>query len=280
MIRPLRIEFNGALYHITARGKARQAIFLSGEDFTDFLGILNHVVKRYHFLLHAYCLMDNHYHLLIETPEGNLSKGMRQLNGIYAQHFNRKHQRVGHLLQGRYKSILVDKENYLLELSRYMVLNPVRAGIVKDPKDYKWSSYQATAGDTDIPGLFADWVLSQFNKERRKACIQYQAFVRSGIKETSPLKEVKGQLYLGKETFKKRISLLLKEKSNEVPRKQGYANRPSLENALHLFDKHQRDQAIYTAHVHHGYTLKEIAEYLGIHYATVSRAVKRVEEKD
>ena len=105
-------------------------------------------------------------------------------------------------------------------------------------------------------------------------------FVRSEIKEASPLKEVKGQLYLGKETFKKRISPLLKERSKEIPRKQLYANRPSLENALHIFDKHQRDQAIYTAHVQYGYTLKEIAEYFEIHYATVSRTVKRVEEKD
>jgi len=279
MSRPLRIEFNDAVYHITARGNARQAIFLSGEDFTDFLGILSHVVKRYHFLLHAYCLMDNHYHLLIETPEGNLQKGMRQLNGIYAQHFNKKHQRVGHLLQGRYKSILVDKENYLLELSRYIVLNPLRAGIVKDPGDYQWSSYQATAGNTPIPGLLTDWILSQFNKERRKACIQYQAFIRSGINKTSPLKEVKSQLYLGKETFKKRISSLLKESSKEVPRRQRYFNRPSLDDALHRFEKPQRDQAIYKAHVHYGYTLKEIAEHLGIHYATVSRAVKRMEEK-
>ncbi len=280
MSRPLRIEFNGALYHITARGNARQAIFLNREDFTDFLGILSHVVKRYRFLLHAYCLMDNHYHLLIETPEGNLSKGMRQLNGIYAQHFNQKHQRVGHLLQGRYRSILVDKENYLLELSRYIVLNPVRAGIVKDPKDYQWSSYPVTAGNTKIPGLLTDWILSQFSEEKRKALIQYQAFVRSGIKAASPLKEVKGQLYLGKEDFKKRISPLLKERSKEIPRKQRYANRLSLGDALHIPDKHQRDQVIYTAHVHHGYTLKEIAEYLDIHYATVSRAVKRMEEKE
>ena len=188
--------------------------------------------------------MDNHYHLLIETPEGNLSKGMRQLNGIYAQHFNQKHQRVGHLLQGRYKSILVDKENYLLELSRYMVLNPISAGIVKDPKDYRWSSYQATAGDTHIPGLLSDWILSQFSEERGKSFIKYQAFGKSGIKKASPLKEVKGQLYLGKETFKKRISPLLKERSKEIPRKQRYAIRPSLEEALHGFDKRQRDQAI------------------------------------
>jgi len=279
MTRPLRIEFNGALYHITSRGNARQAIFLNEEDFTDFLEILNSVVKRYNFLLHDYCLMNNHYHLLIETPEGNLSKGMRQLNGLYAQRFNQRHQRVGHLLQGRYQSILVDKENYLLELSRYIVLNPVRAGMVKEPKDYRWSSYQGTSGYQKIPGLFTDWILSQFGEE--KNTIKYQTFVLSGIKETSPLKEVKGQLYLGKKTFMDQIGHLLqgKDKLIEIPRKQRYINRLSLKKILNYQNKNQRDQVIYIAHLEYAYTLKEIAEYLGIHYTTVSRAVKRIEEK-
>jgi len=282
MTRPLRIEFNGALYHITSRGNARQAIFLKGEDFADFLKILHSVVKRYNFLLHAYCLMNNHYHLLVETPEGNLSKGMRQLNGLYAQRFNQKHRRVGHLLQGRYKAILVDKENYLLELCRYIVLNPVRAGIVKDPKDYRWSSYQGTSGEQKIPGLFSDWILSQFAKERRKASIQYQTFVLSGIKEASPLGKVKGQLYLGKDTFMDQIGHLLpgKDKLKEIPRKQRYINRLPLREVLNYQNKNQRDQVIYIAHLQYAYTLKEIAEYLGIHYTTVSRAVKRIEEKD
>jgi len=282
MTRPLRIEFNGALYHVTTRGNARQAIFLSGEDFTNFLSTLSSVVKRYHFLLHAYCLMDNHYHLLVETPEGNLSKGMRQLNGLYAQHFNQKHQRVGHLLQGRYHSILVDKENYLLELCRYIVLNPVRAGMVKEPKDYRWSSYLATCGNQRIPGLFTDWILSQFGKDKEKTSRLYKAFVLSGINEASPLKEVKGQLYLGKEPFIDQIKPLLqgKEKSKEIPRKQRYITRPSLKEVLSFQNKHQRDHAMHIAHVQYTYTLKEIAEYLGVHYSTVSRAVNRIEEKE
>jgi len=282
MTRPLRIEFNGALYHITSRGNARQAIFLNEEDFTNFLGILHSVIKRYNFLLHAYCLMNNHYHLLVETPEGNLSRGMRQLNGLYAQRFNQKHQRVGHLLQGRYKAILVDKENYLLELSRYIVLNPVRAGIVKNPKDYRWSSYQGTSGNQKIPGLFSDWILSQFAKEKREASIQYQTFVLSGIKDASPLEEVKGQLYLGKKTFMDQIGPLLpgKDKLKEISRKQRYSTRLPLREVLKYQDKHQRDHVIYIAHLKYAYTLKEIAVYLGIHYTTVSRAVKRIEEKD
>ena len=135
MARPLRIQFPRALYHITARGNAKQNIFLNKDDFNDFLIILCKVTKRYHLLLHCYCLMHNHYHLLLETPEGNISQGIRQLNGTYTQQFNKKYQRVGHLFQGRYKSILVEKENYLLELSRYIALNPQRANLVKNPKD-------------------------------------------------------------------------------------------------------------------------------------------------
>ena len=162
------------------------------------------------------------------------------------------------------------------------MLNPVRAGIVKNPKDYRWSSYQGTGGNQKIPGLFPDWILSQFAKEKRKASIQYQTFVLSGIKDASPLEEVKGQLFLGKETFKKQISSHLKdkEKSKEISRKQRYITRLPLKEVLNYQNKNQRDHDIYIAHLQYAYTLKDIAEYLGIHYTTVSRAVKRIEEKD
>ena len=146
MARPLRIQFPGALYHVTARGNAKANIFLNEDDFNDFLTILCKVTKRYHLILHCYCLMHNHYHLLLETPEGNLSQGVRQLNGTYTQQFNKKYKRVGHLFQGRFKSILIEKENYLLELSRYIALNPLRSNIVKDPKDWPYSSYSQTIG--------------------------------------------------------------------------------------------------------------------------------------
>jgi len=282
MTRPLRIEFNGALYHITSRGNAKQAIFLNREDFTGFLRILSSVVKRYHFLVHAYCLMDNHYHLLIETPDGNLSKGMRQLNGLYAQHFNQKHQRAGQLLQGRYKALLVDKENYLLELCRYIVLNPVRAGIVKDPKDYRWSSYQATIGDERIPGLFTEWILSQFGEEKEKAFRLYQDFVLSGVKAASPLKAVKGQLFLGQGNFIDKIKHLIqgKEKLKEIPKKQRYVTRPPLNEILKYKDKKSKNQAMHEACLQYGYTLREIAEYIGVHYTTVSKVIKKIEGEE
>ena len=146
MARPLRVEFPGALYHLTARGNARGAIFLDDEDRQGFLSVLGSVIDRFGWICHAYCLMGNHYHLMVETPSANLSKGARQLNGVYTQRFNRRHRRVGHLLQGRYKAILVERDSYLLELCRYIVLNPVRAGTVRRAGDYRWSSYRATAG--------------------------------------------------------------------------------------------------------------------------------------
>ena len=283
MTRPLRIEFNGAVYHVTSRGNTRQAIFLTEEDFADFLRVLCSVVKRYRFLLHAYCLVNNHYHLMIETPEGNLSKGMRQLNGLYTQRFNQRHQRVGHLFQGRYKAILVDKDNYLLTLCRYVVLNPVRASIVKDPGVWRWSTYRATAGQEEgIPCLTTDWILSQFDKEQKKAANLYQAFVLSGIKTDSPLKLLNGQLFLGQENFIDKIKHLLrgKEKLKEITREQRYVARPPLNEILLHQDKKLKNQAIYQAYLKYGYTLKEIAEYIGVHYTTVSRVIKRIEGEE
>lgn len=136
MSRPLRLEFPGAIHHVTARGNARGDIFPDDEDRSLFLAVLAEAVIRFGWLCHAYCLMDNHYHLLIETPHGNLSPGMRQINGVYTQRFNRCHARTGHLFQGRFKAILVERDSYLLELCRYIVLNPVRAGMVTDIDDY------------------------------------------------------------------------------------------------------------------------------------------------
>ena len=154
MARPLRIEFPGALYHLTARGNARQAIFLDDGDRRGFLDLLGRTCKRLEWRCWAWCLMTNHYHLVVETPQANLGRGMRQLNGVYSQAFNRIHGRVGHLFQGRYKAILVEREAHLLEVCRYVVRNPVRAGLVAEPGAWPWSSYRATAGGAAAP----DWL--------------------------------------------------------------------------------------------------------------------------
>ncbi|MBE0478126.1 transposase [Candidatus Aerophobetes bacterium] len=285
MTRPLRIEFPGAVYHITSRGNARESIFLDDNDRDAFLEVLCFVVRRCEWILHAYCLMGNHYHVLIETPQGNLSQGMRQLNGIYTQRFNRRHNRVGHVFQGRYKAILVDKENYLLELCRYVVLNPVRADIVKSPEHWQWSSYRGMAEySKGISCLTTDWMLSQFGEERKSAILAYREFVHASLKEELPLKKLKGQIFLGEEGFMDKVKQLMrgKDELKEIPKIQRYITRPSLDEIFKgkATDGMSKDKAMYEAHVLYGYTLKDIAEFLGVHYATVSRAVKRGERKE
>lgn len=207
MVRPLRIEFPGALYHVTARGNAQQDIFLDDEDRRRFVQVLERVVSRFHLLLHAYCLMDNHFHLVVETPEANLSKAMRQLNGVYTQAFNQRHRRVGHVLQGRSKAIIVDRDGYLLELCRYVVLNPVCTRSVRRPDAYRWPSYRATAGlAPTLPFLTVDWLLSQFGRQRATAQRKYRAFVDEDLDRDSPLAHVQGQVLLGSERFVKRLA--------------------------------------------------------------------------
>jgi len=285
MARPLRIEFPGAVYHVTSRGNARQVIFLNHIDRIKFIEVLSHVVERFHWLCHAYCLMDNHYHLIIETLEGNLSRGMRQLNGVYTQIFNQRHRRVGHLFQGRYKAILVEKDRHLSSLSRYVVLNPVRIGMVKRPEDWAWSSYRATLGIAKKPSfLTVEWILSQFDKKKREAVEKYKRFVMEGINEGSPWEMLRGQIFLGADEFIGKLGHLLSDKGEfkEVPREQRYAGRPSLNELFKdkkIKPQRAKDEAVYAAYFQHGYRMKEIAEYLGIHYATVSRAVRRVEQR-
>ena len=287
MARPLRLEYPGALYHVTSRGNARAKIFVDDSDHRAFLDVMSFVVKRFNWLCHAYCLMSNHYHLLIETPEANLSRGMRQLNGIYTQKFNWKRHRSGHLLQGRYKAILVDKDEYLLELARYLMLNPVRAGMVISPEEYAWSSYRATIGKEQVPDfLTTDWLLARFDEKKRKAQRRFADFVKEGMKiRTSPWKELKGQIYLGDESF---VESLLREipgnrnKLQEIPKKQKYASRPRLSELFEgsaQSDKKERNLAVYKAHVERGYKLQEIADYLDMHYASISRLVVQVEKE-
>lgn len=280
MARPLRIEFPGALYHVTSRGNARQAILVDDRDRAAFLAVLETAVERFAWLCHAYCLMDNHYHLLVETPEGNLGRGMRHLNGLYTQRFNRRHGRVGHLFQGRYKAILVDREGYLLELCRYVVLNPVRAGVVPEPGAYRWSSFRATAGLEPAPRLLAtDWILEQFGQARREAQRGYRDFVAAGLGRPSPWCGLKGQILLGGERFVERLRPRLDETAAlaEVPRRQRLAARPSLEAVLGergALPRAERNRRIAEAHLAHGYTLAEIGRHCGLHYATVSRIIK------
>lgn len=279
MARPLRIEYPGAVYHVTSRGNARNKIFSDDQDREAFLSILRTVVKRYNWLCHAYCLMDNHYHLMIETPDANLSIGMRQVNGLYTQKYNRRHHKPGHIFQGRFKAILVQKENYLLELCRYVVLNPVRAGVVEKPEAWRWSSYQSTAGlQKALDFLSADWILGLFNKKRGIAQKRYRAFVQERIDRGSPWGELRGQVLLGEERFVEKFKDLLEDKKQviEIPRVQRYVSRPSLDRIFSgQKTRTQRDSGIRAAHMSCGYSLKEIADYLGIHYTTASKVIAK-----
>ena len=278
MARPLRIEYEGAVYHITSRGNARQDIFLGSDDRTTFLKILGDVVERYNWICHAYCLMTNHYHLLIETPDANLSRGMQQLNAVYTQAFNRRHHLVGHVLQGRYKAILVEKETHLLELVRYIALNPVRAKLVSRPRDWRWSSYRATSRQSESPRfLTTDWILSQFHHDHAKAAKEYRKFVKDGY-GIDVWGELRGGVILGTEGFAEGLKPLLWEKSSatEIPRSERLAVRPRLEELFaEVKDKPARNERIYQAVRAYGYTLKEVAEFIGLHYSTVSIIASR-----
>lgn len=217
MSRPLRIEFPGAIYHVTSRGNARQSIYEDNKDCHRFLELLVHEINQQRWYCYAYCLMGNHYHLLIETPEAKLRSGMARLNGMYSQWFNRRHLRAGHLFQGRYKAILVEKESHLLELCRYVVLNPVRAGLVKRVDQWKWSSYRVTAYERGITSwLSTEWILSQFGTNSAQAQRIYRRFVAEGAGEPSPWEKLRGQIYLGNERFLKEMSQRIKN----VPREQ------------------------------------------------------------
>jgi REP element-mobilizing transposase RayT len=234
MARPLRLEFPGALYHLTARGNAQQSIFLDDTDRQQFLRLLGREIHQQQWRCYVYCLMGNHYHVVVETPEPNLSRGLRRLHGTYTQWFNRRHRRVGHLLQGRFKSVLVEKESYLLELCRYVVLNPVRAGLVTDAGDWVWSSYRATVGVQPTP----DWldvpaVLTLFDSVAATARIAYRGFVADGVSQPSPWTQVTGQIFLGSPDFLERMEPLLRGKPlANIPTAQTRPTRLSSDDVL------------------------------------------------
>ena len=275
MTRPLRIEFPGALYHVTARGNRRSLIYIDDIDRWEWLRALTEVCTRFNFVIPAYCQMGNHYHLMIETPDGNLSQGMRHFNSIYSQYFNRRHRQVGHVFQGRFKAILVQKENYLLELSRYIVLNPVRAHCVESAGEWTWSSYRSTIGQTDAPTwLDCDWLLERFGDCKKDACSAYEKFVAAGIDAPSPLGEVLFQLLLGDPGFVEQFM----EPPEEQPllavcREQRRVMALSLDQYTTNFP--DRDQAMAAAYASTMFTMAQIGAHFNVSYQTVSRAVKR-----
>ena len=204
MARPLRIEYPGAFYHVMHRGNAGSDIFKSIRDREKFLEYIGKAVERYDIKVHTYCLMTNHYHLLIETPHPNLSQAIKWINVGYVAYFNRKRRRSGHLFQGRFKAVVVDADEYLKSLSRYIHLNPVRARMIEHCKDYPWSSYPVFGGYKKAPEwLETDWLLSLFGQNRKKAMERYREFVESMQNEKieNPSKDIVSGIILGGTDF-------------------------------------------------------------------------------
>ena len=221
MARPLRLEHAEALWHVTARGNERMTVFRDEGDYEGFLGLLATVVPRFGWKLHTFVLMPNHFHLVLTTPSPTLSRGMRQLGGVYTQHFNRRWSRCGHLFQGRFFSLHVERETHLLELLRYTALNPVRAGLVADPAAWRWGGYRALAGFEPVPGFLDDgFVRDHFRSRRGSASRAFRSFVLSD-RAYDPWSQVTSQVFLGSEGFRAARSA----EAREVRRTEGIPSR-------------------------------------------------------
>jgi len=288
MSRPLRIEFPGALYHLTARGNGGDDIFLDDDDRACFLRMFGQEIEQQGWICYAYCLMDNHYHLLIETPEGNLVRGMRRLNGRYTQAFNRRHRHVGHVFQGRYKSILVEEDAYLLELSRYIILNPVRAGMVETPEAYAWSSYRSSVGLAESP----PWLASELLMEHFGSEKAYSRFVADGMNRASPWNKLQGQIWLGGESFREQMQQYIpKQGVADIPREQLQPVRPDCGTVLSMvagyfgceiedvLSRFHREGYLLTAYLLRrvvNMSLGDVADMFGVSRSRVSQIQRKI----
>ena len=267
MARPLRLEVANGIYHVVSRGNERGAIFRDDADRCRFLELLGQVGNRYHWRILAYCLMRNHYHLLVQTPEPNLARCMRQLNGVYAQWFNRRHARVGHLLQGRYGARLVQADEHLLSVVRYIVRNPVAACLCENPSAWRFSSHRATLGEEPPGYLDTRRLLSYYGPTCELARESYREHTERAGADREPADAV----IAGNEAFVAgALASHRQPPPPGVPRRYVRGPRPELSDLLA-----ERDWvSIERAHAC-GYSLREIANELGCHASTVSRRLKR-----
>jgi putative transposase len=286
MARPLRIEFPGAVYHVTARGDRREPIFDDDTDRLALLDVLAQAMARFDAEVLAYCLMGNHYHFVLHTRQPNLSRMMRHLNGVYTQRYNRRHQKVGHLLQGRFKAILVDRDAYLLEVCRYVELNPVRAHLVEAPGDWPWSSYRAhicaapTPPWLDSAGLHGYLLghAAHSPAERQRAARRYAALVATAPQASLWDTALRQQIYLGDEQFVARMQALAEPRraiARETPKAQR-ARTATL--AQWLAACATREEALYRAHTESGLSMTALARELGLSVPRVSRLIARAEQ--
>jgi len=280
MSRPLRVEFADALYHVTARGDRREPIFEDDEDRKALLDVLGSTLERFDAGCLAYCLMPNHYHFVLQTRRANLSRLMRQVNGVYTQRCNRRHGKVGHLFQGRFKAIVVDRDAYLLEVCRYVDLNPVRARLARRPQDWVWSSYRAHVGLMPRPAwLDSAELLGQFGRTEATARNRYARFVAQGRGIRLWEEALRGQIYLGDEHFVAKLQSrgAAGKHSREIPRAQRLGRGLPLKQYLKNGD--DRDGAILRAHREGGYTLTAIARELDLSVSRISRLIAAHEAK-
>ena len=293
MSRPLRIEYPGAFYHVTSRGNERKMVFQNSRDREKFLSYLESAHDRYGAIIHTYCLMGNHYHLVLETPRGNLSQIIHHINGAYTTYFNIKRDRSGHLFQGRFKGILVEKDAYCKELSRYIHLNPVRAGMVKSPSEYPWSSYGYFIGRDKKPEwLTTELVLGDFGGEGRRGYNSYREYVERGDGKDleSPFEEVLASTFLGSEEFINSIRTKYLEKKaidkRNVPAIKEILRGPSVEEikktTVQVLEKEHtlnKKVCIYLSHRYSGMRLEEIGGCFGMKGSAVSQLSRRFEER-
>jgi len=286
MARPLRVEYAGAFYHVINRGNAGEDLFKDRADREKFLEYIEKAVDRFSIRIHTYCLMTNHYHVLVETPHPNLSKAIQWINVSYATYFNRKHQRMGHLFQGRFKSILVEADHYLQQLSRYIHLNPVRAKMVESPGEFRWSSYPAFIGKVTAPAWFErEWLLSQFGNTKTEAVANYKDFIEKSDVETqeNPAKDLIGGFILGTPDFVnwvKEKNLVSRPDEKEIPQlrqlKPAIKIEAIVEAVCHEFNCSRelimkrgrknnlaRDLAIYLSRIMSRKTGVKLGEYFG-----------------
>ncbi len=281
MVRPLRIEFEGATYHVTSRGNRQGPIYTDDTDRLRFLQLAAAALQRGQASLLAYCLMGNHYHLVLQTARANLSLLMRQINGHYTQAYNRRHHTVGHLFQGRFKAIVVDREAYLLELCRYVELNPVRAGLLQNPADWPWSSLRAHLGLVDAPvwldtaqvhGLMLGRPATRA-RDVQSAQTRYRQLLASakGVKLWDFA--LRQQIYLGGEAFVERtqaLALPARAASIDIPSVQRAEPRP-LERWMQM--DCDRSEAFARAHREGGHTMTAIAHQAGLTVGRVSQLI-------
>ena len=270
MARPLRIEFPGAVYFITAEGNQNQNVFLDSEDGKSWIDVFDRVCERFDWTCYAFCLMGSRYLIVIETPQPNLSKGMRQLNGIYTQNFNRRHGTGGHLFQGRFKSVLVQKEKYLAELVKYVLFLPVESGFAKLPQQFKWSSCKFLFDREKCP----KWMNTEYLRELYSDLDN--EFSEGNMPGDGVLQSIKKQIYLGDEDFISEIQKYVNGSKDlrEIPRIQ--RAKPINE---YVKQSSTKEEAISNAYLSGDYTLQQVADYFSLHYSTISRIVKEHEQK-